>query len=167
MNKLWSELEKFGKYSFNRSHSFAYSKLGYHTMWLKMNYPSEFVCSALTAGSASTRKENIKEAYRLGLKVILPKIGISDSYFWRAKDKKIYCPFIDVKGIGEKTALAASESKPKAEKKRSGFFNTKKVEKKYESKLDKILSEIGTFNEDEDFIPKESKKYFDFDLRRR
>ena len=36
--------------------------------------------------------------------LVLPKVGISDSFEWQAIGNKLYIPFFEIKGIGEVTA---------------------------------------------------------------
>jgi len=46
---LAEQIETFGRYGFNRSHSAAYSLLSYHTAWLKTHYPAEFMAALLSS----------------------------------------------------------------------------------------------------------------------
>ncbi|MGI9629012.1 MAG: DNA polymerase III subunit alpha [Longimicrobiales bacterium] len=47
--KLAEQIETFGRYGFNLSHSAAYSLLSYQTAWLKRYYPSEFMAALLSS----------------------------------------------------------------------------------------------------------------------
>jgi len=47
--ELAQQIETFGRYGFNRSHSAAYSLLSYHTAWLKAHYPAEFMAALLSS----------------------------------------------------------------------------------------------------------------------
>ena len=47
--ELADQIETFGRYGFNRSHSAAYSLLSYHTAWLKAHYPAEFMAALLSS----------------------------------------------------------------------------------------------------------------------
>ncbi len=47
--ELANQIETFGRYGFNRSHSAAYSLLSYHTAWLKAHYPAEFMAALLSS----------------------------------------------------------------------------------------------------------------------
>ena len=42
-----AQIETFGRYGFNKSHSVAYSILSYQTAWLKAHYPAEFMAALL------------------------------------------------------------------------------------------------------------------------
>ncbi len=46
---LADQIETFGRYGFNKSHSAAYSLLSYHTAWLKTHYPAEFMAALLSS----------------------------------------------------------------------------------------------------------------------
>ena len=52
------------------------------------------------------KEEYINEAKRLGLKIALPTVGKSHATDWETSQnsKELYAPFIEVKGIGAKTA---------------------------------------------------------------
>ncbi|MBT8335485.1 MAG: DNA polymerase III subunit alpha, partial [Gemmatimonadetes bacterium] len=46
---LADQIETFGRYGFNKSHSAAYSLISYHTAWLKAHYPAEFMAGLLSS----------------------------------------------------------------------------------------------------------------------
>lgn len=46
---LAEQIETFGRYGFNLSHSAAYSLISYHTAWLKAHYPAEFMAALLSS----------------------------------------------------------------------------------------------------------------------
>ncbi len=48
-DELANQIETFGRYGFNKSHSAAYSVLSYHTAWLKAHYPAEFMAALLSS----------------------------------------------------------------------------------------------------------------------
>ena len=47
--ELSDQIETFGRYGFNRSHSAAYSLISYQTAWLKAHYPAEFMAALLSS----------------------------------------------------------------------------------------------------------------------
>jgi len=51
---LAEQIETFGRYGFNLSHSVAYSVIAYHTAWLKAHYPAEFMAAMLSAVVSNT-----------------------------------------------------------------------------------------------------------------
>ena len=46
---LAEQIETFGRYGFNKSHSAAYSLVSYHTAWLKAHHPAEFMAALLSS----------------------------------------------------------------------------------------------------------------------
>ncbi len=46
---LAEQIETFGRYGFNKSHSAAYSLVSYHTAWLKVHYPAEYMAGLLSS----------------------------------------------------------------------------------------------------------------------
>jgi len=151
-------LLEYAEYAFNRSHAVEYALIGYWTAWLKAHYSTEFMCASLTHGGENRVEGLVKEAYRLGLSVFPPKVGISKAITWQAKGKRLIAPFIIIKGVGDKTAQEAALYKRKEHA--QGFF---KIETKgKQTKLEKLLEQAGSF--DEDSIPNDSS-LFSFDFR--
>lgn len=128
--QLWKTFEAHAGYSFNRSHAVAYSMLSYYTAWFKFYYPLEFLFSLLkNEGNKDTRTEYLIEAKRLGLKVLLPHINESDTYFSLQKDA-IRFGLAEVKFISDSIANKIIAARPfndykdftdKASKKGSGI----------------------------------------------
>lgn len=141
--EFWEALQSYARYVFNRSHSIEYAVVGYWTAYIKHYWPNEFICAALTYGSDAKKEEIIEEAYRLGLTLILPRVGVSDAIKWIVKDDALYVPFIEIKGVGEKTAIQCTTLQPK-EKIVQGFFK-RQMKEKGKTKLETILEEIGGF----------------------
>ena len=69
-DELAAQIETFGRYGFNKSHSVAYSVLSYQTAWLKTHYPAEFMAALLSSEIGNTDKvvQYINEARELGLR---------------------------------------------------------------------------------------------------
>lgn len=154
---LWSELASFGSYSFNKSHAVAYSMITYWDMWCKVNYPEEFICSSLTFCGEDKKPDIIREAYRLGLEVRPPKVGKSKAKDWFVDNKVLYTPFIEIKGLGERTCgLAESYSETK------GYFEESK--KLLPKRFVEIFNKIDAFRDvsyDDDFA-ESIEEYFKF-----
>lgn len=64
---LWTQLEKFGSYGFNKSHAAGYSYIAYQCAWLKAHYPHEFMAAQLSV-EASDSKYEVVELYEHALK---------------------------------------------------------------------------------------------------
>jgi DNA polymerase len=94
-----------------------------------------------------------------------PKIGLSDSIRWIRKNNKIYVPFIEIIGYGEKQANRYAQSKPLSEPRLKGFFGKKyTVPPKEKSKNELILDELKVH--DPDTIPDDEilSKHFSLDI---
>ncbi len=77
--ELWSQIEPFAAYGFNKAHAASYGRVAYQTSYLKANYPSEYMTAVLSAESGDTEKiaEVIQECKRIDLPVLPPDINES------------------------------------------------------------------------------------------
>jgi len=92
VDDLAAQIETFGRYGFNKSHSVAYSVLSYQTAWLKAHYPAEFMAALLSSEIGNTDKvvQYINEARELDLEVLPPDVTESGFKFtvvgeWRIR----------------------------------------------------------------------------------
>ncbi len=81
--ELWSLIEPFAAYGFNKAHAASYGRLSYQTAYMKANYPVEYMCAILTAESGDIEKvaEIIGECKKMGITVLPPEINASFSDF--------------------------------------------------------------------------------------
>jgi len=88
-DKIFSFIEYFAGYGFNKSHSAAYAMISYRTAYLKANYPVEFMTALLTSEKDDTDKiaVYIDEAERLGIKILPPDVNESFAKFTVVEDK--------------------------------------------------------------------------------
>lgn len=72
---LAEQIEAFGRYGFNKSHSAAYGLLAYQTAWLKCHYPAEFMAAMLSSvvDKADEVVAYIADCRELGK--ALPRVG--------------------------------------------------------------------------------------------
>lgn len=114
--EMFSLIEKFAGYGFNKSHSAAYAYITYQTAWLKYYYPVIFMASLINGEAdksieASKLHEYATEAQKLGISVEAPDIFESGVYFKGIeKEKRIVFGLKAVKGVG-KGAYAIEELK--------------------------------------------------------
>ena len=54
--EIFSLIEKFAQYGFNKSHSTAYAYVAYQTAWLKTHYTAEFMSANLTSEMGSINR---------------------------------------------------------------------------------------------------------------
>ena len=55
-NEIFDLMEKFAGYGFNKSHAAAYALLAYHTAYLKVHYPAEFIAANMSVALDDTDK---------------------------------------------------------------------------------------------------------------
>ncbi|MFH0840821.1 MAG: DNA polymerase III subunit alpha [bacterium] len=81
--KLFSFIEPFAGYGFNRSHAACYAMIGYQTAYLKANYPTQFMAALLTADQGETDRVaiEIEECHNMGINVRQPDINQSYESF--------------------------------------------------------------------------------------
>ncbi|XZR52686.1 MAG: DNA polymerase III subunit alpha [Enterobacteriaceae bacterium] len=122
--KIFELLKKFSNYSFNKSHSVAYSIISYQTLWLKTHYPLEFMTSVMTSEMQNTKKLIIlvNECKRMKLNILPPNINKSLYNFNIDKNKNIIWGIGAIKGIGETTAKYIIKLRNKNSKFKN-FFN--------------------------------------------
>jgi DNA polymerase-3 subunit alpha len=77
--RLWSLIQPFAGYSFNRAHSTLYGMLSYQTAYLKTQYPTEYMAALLTAaaGNMEDVAKYVAESVRLGVAVLPPDVNKS------------------------------------------------------------------------------------------
>ena len=81
--QVWSLIEPFAGYAFNKAHSVSYAMIAYQTAYLKANYPVEFM-SALVAkhmGQADKIALAVSDCHRLGIGVLPPDVSQSGETF--------------------------------------------------------------------------------------
>jgi DNA polymerase-3 subunit alpha len=83
IEELAGQIETFGRYGFNKSHSVAYSVISYQTAWLKTHYPADFMAALLSSsiGDTDSVVKFINEARELGLEVLAPDVNESGYKF--------------------------------------------------------------------------------------
>jgi uracil-DNA glycosylase family 4 len=161
---FWDGLEKWSKYGFNKSHSVEYAMLGYWCSWLKRYFPTEFICGSLTYGAKDKKSELVEEAYRLGLTLVLPKVGQSHHKKWTVKENQLWIPFIEVKGIGPSKAIKASKARASDSKNIRKFYSKKsKTIERFTGAFGELLDKIGAYELSTTFnVGDEVKDLFDF-----
>lgn len=100
--ELWEKVEKFAQYSFNKSHSIAYTLISYISMWLKVHYPVEFYAAAVQVADDDKRLVLLREAQARGVSVLPPDVNTSTARFEILNDATVVAPFSAMKGISER-----------------------------------------------------------------
>lgn len=118
--EIWTWIEPFAAYGFNKAHSVSYGRVAYQTAYMKANYPAEYMTAVLTAesGNIETIAEAIKECERMKLPVLPPDVNESFSDFTVVKDQaKIRFGLVTIKNLGTEIAKQIVE-----ERKAHGHF---------------------------------------------
>lgn len=121
-DKLWSLIEPFAAYGFNKAHAASYGRVAYQTAFMKANYPVEYMSAVLTADSGDTEKisEIIHECERMEIEVLPPDINESFSEFSVVPGKQqIRFGLTTIKNFGAGIAGAIID-----ERKRGGDFTS-------------------------------------------
>lgn len=102
-SNIFTLMEKFADYGFNKSHSAAYAMVSYQTAWLKCYYPAYFMAAVLSADMHNTDKIviMIEECRRMGLEVLPPDVNIGHFAFTVSKQGQIIYGLGAIKGLGE------------------------------------------------------------------
>ncbi len=76
---IFSYMEPFADYGFNKSHSACYSVVAYQTAYLKANYPIQFMAGLMETdlGNADKISRDLKEAREMGIAILPPDINES------------------------------------------------------------------------------------------
>jgi DNA polymerase-3 subunit alpha len=117
IEELAGQIETFGRYGFNKSHSVAYSVVSYQTAWLKTHYPAEFMAALLSSsiGDTDSVVKFINEARELGIEVLPPDVNESGYKFTVVGNKRIRFGLGAVRNVGRSaidSLLAARSEKP-------------------------------------------------------
>lgn len=110
-DNLWEQMKEFSKYSFGKAHAYSYAMLSAWTLWLKTHYPVEFLTATLSTIDQDRVPEFIKEARKIGIKVLPPDINESGMGF-KAAELAIRYGLDAISGIGGKAVEAITSGQP-------------------------------------------------------
>ena len=111
--EVFSIMEKFAQYGFNRSHSAAYSVVAYQTGYLKANYSAEYMAAVLTHNMNNSDKVTLfmDECKQQRIKVLGPDVNESSYYFGVNKQGQIRFGLGAIKGTGESAVASIIEER--------------------------------------------------------
>ena len=80
---IFSQMESFASYAFNKSHAAAYAALSYQTAFLKCHYKREYMAALLSSVIDSRNKTAvyISECHRMNIAVLPPSVNESNADF--------------------------------------------------------------------------------------
>ena len=121
-DEIFDLMEKFAGYGFNKSHAAAYALLSYHTAYLKVHFPAEFMAANLSLAMDDTDKVKIlveDATSHCGLKLLPPDINHSAYRFTAVAEagKKADCIRYGlgaVKGTGQSAIEAIVQARQSA-----------------------------------------------------
>ncbi len=111
-DKLFTLIEKFGGYGFNKSHSAAYAMIAYQTAYLKAHYPVQFMAALLTQDMGNQDKtiKNIAECKGMEIEILPPDVNESRADFSVAGGR-IRFGLAAVKNVGLKAIESVIEER--------------------------------------------------------
>lgn len=117
IEELAAQIETFGRYGFNKSHSVAYSIISFHTAWLKCHYPADFMAAVLSSsiGDTDSVVKFISEARELGLEILPPDVNESGYKFTVVGEKRVRFGLGAIRNVGRsaiESILAARQERP-------------------------------------------------------
>ncbi|MGE8141825.1 uracil-DNA glycosylase family protein [Novosphingobium sp. NPDC080210] len=113
--RLWSDIEGFAAYSFNKSHAVEYTLIAFQAAWLKAHYLVEFYCAQMGTTKDDKLTVLVKQAAQDGIRIIPPDINISTHQFEPLNDVIIAAPLNVVMGVSEKGAAAIIKERQSTE----------------------------------------------------
>lgn len=125
--EIWTWIEPFAAYGFNKAHSVSYGRVAYITAYLKANFGPEYMSSVLTHEGGDVEKvaRSVAECKRMGVEVLPPNINESFGGFTvivadeKNPKTRIRFGLTTIKNFGEGIAEAII-----SERKRGGHFKS-------------------------------------------
>ena len=111
MNTLWSQIETFARYGFNKSHAAAYAYITFQTAWLKTYYPAHLFAAQMQVrkDSFEATSDLMRDAKSMGIEFHDPSVFTSSQKF-RVLNGAIHAGLTSIKNLNEQTAHKVAES---------------------------------------------------------
>jgi len=100
-NFVFTKIEPFAQYGFNKSHAAAYALIAYQTAYLKTYHKEDFIAATMSTELTNTSKlrEFVEELKRLNIEIIRPSLNKSFAEF-KAIDGKLFYGLGAIKNVG-------------------------------------------------------------------
>jgi DNA polymerase-3 subunit alpha len=100
-NFVFTKIEPFAQYGFNKSHAAAYALIAYQTAYLKTYYKEDFIAATMSTELTNTSKlrEFVEELKKLNIEIVRPSINKCFSDF-KAIEGKLYYGLGAIKNVG-------------------------------------------------------------------
>ena len=91
-NFVFTKIEPFAQYGFNKSHAAAYALIAYQTAYLKTYYKEDFIAATMSTELTNTSKlrEFVEELKKLKIEIIKPSINKCFADFKAVNGKIVY-----------------------------------------------------------------------------
>jgi DNA polymerase-3 subunit alpha len=98
---VFTKIEPFADYGFNKSHAVAYAFIAFQTAYLKNYHKEEFIAASMSTSLTNTSKlrEYVEELKRLKVEVVRPSINNCFAEF-KAQTNKIFYGLGAIKSVG-------------------------------------------------------------------
>lgn len=115
---VFTQLEPFAGYAFNKSHTVAYSMLAYRMAYLKTHYPHEFMAAMMTGEAGNSEKitryrsecKKLADFLNVEINLLPPDVNSSQREF-TVDDNSICFGLVAVKGVGDGAIDAIFEAR--------------------------------------------------------
>jgi len=100
-NYVFTKIEPFADYGFNKSHAVAYALIAFQTAYLKTYHKEQFIAASMSTSLTNTSKlrEYVEELKRLNVEVIRPSINNCFAEF-KPDTNKIFYGLGAIKSVG-------------------------------------------------------------------
>ncbi|MGQ9508490.1 MAG: DNA polymerase III subunit alpha [Thermodesulfobacteriota bacterium] len=146
--KIFEQMETFGRYGFNKSHSAAYALIAYQTAYLKTHFPIEFMAALLTSEVQNAEKimRYISECREMGIIILPPDINESHRDF-TVVGNQIRFGLAAVKNVGDAAIEVILREREERGKFRSLYDFCKRVDlRKVNRRVIESLIKSGAFD---------------------
>jgi DNA polymerase III alpha subunit len=113
--EIWSQINTFGAWAFNKSHAVAYGYISYWCCWLKAHHPFEFAAATLTHESDPSRQiEILREMKNEGYSYVPVDAELSTDKWTSGEvdeERVLVGPLSSVKGVGPSLVAQSLEAR--------------------------------------------------------
>ncbi|MCW8961913.1 MAG: DNA polymerase III subunit alpha, partial [Ignavibacteriaceae bacterium] len=122
--EIFTAIDKFANYGFNKSHAVAYSYIAYQTAYLKAHYTAEFLAANLTNEFENTTKVTkfLEDCRRLKIEILPPDVN-NPSVNFDVVDGKIQFGLSAIKNVGKGAVEEIIRSRDKLERDFTSIFD--------------------------------------------
>ncbi len=148
-NFVFTKIEPFAQYGFNKSHAAAYALIAYQTAYLKTYFKEDFIAATMSTELTNTSKlrEFVEELKRLKVEIVRPSINNCFAEL-KAIQNKIYYGLGAIKNVGFEAISNIVKERERNGKFKSLMDFIYRVDSKDVNKLQlEGLTKAGVFDE--------------------